>query len=318
MEPASNALVELTTTRHNPMVDPSLHVWGWEIPVYLFLGGLVAGMMILAAYFLLYGGSRNPRTVTFTLPALSLGLLSLGMLALFLDLEMRLHVWRLYTTFEWTSPMSWGAWILVLVYPALLANLLLRPPALLSRFVPLVDRVAERLAAARAERFVGVVNLTLGTLLGIYTGVLLSALAARPLWNSALLGPLFLVSGLSSAAAFVHLWAPDPDESHLLARFDNRFLAVELLVLVLFLAGLASSTGVHRQALELLVGGPYTAVFWIFVVGVGIVVPLLVQTLAVRGYLPHTAVAPLMVLAGGLLLRFVFVFAGQASSASGL
>ena len=33
-------MIELTTTRHNPLIDPSLHVWGWEIPVYLFLGGL--------------------------------------------------------------------------------------------------------------------------------------------------------------------------------------------------------------------------------------------------------------------------------------
>jgi len=64
-------MLELTTTRANPLVDPGLHVWAWQIPTYLFLGGMVAGMMILAGYFLLYGGSRNPRTVAFTLPALS-------------------------------------------------------------------------------------------------------------------------------------------------------------------------------------------------------------------------------------------------------
>ena len=41
-------MLEFTTTRHNPLIDPQLGVWSWEIPVYLFLGGLVAGMMILA------------------------------------------------------------------------------------------------------------------------------------------------------------------------------------------------------------------------------------------------------------------------------
>ena len=41
-------MIEITTTRHNPTVDPTLAVWSWEIPVYLFLGGIVAGMMILA------------------------------------------------------------------------------------------------------------------------------------------------------------------------------------------------------------------------------------------------------------------------------
>ena len=41
-------MLEITTTRHNPLIDPQLAVWSWEIPVYLFFGGLVAGMMVLA------------------------------------------------------------------------------------------------------------------------------------------------------------------------------------------------------------------------------------------------------------------------------
>ena len=103
-------MIELTTTRANHLVDPVLAVWAWQIPVYLFLGGLVAGMMIISGYFLFSGRFRNTRSACFVLPALSLVLLSLGMLALFLDLEHKLYVWRLYTTFEPLSPMSWGAW----------------------------------------------------------------------------------------------------------------------------------------------------------------------------------------------------------------
>ena len=41
-------LTELTISRHNPLVDPTLHVWEWQIPIYLFLGGMVAGLMIIA------------------------------------------------------------------------------------------------------------------------------------------------------------------------------------------------------------------------------------------------------------------------------
>ena len=47
---------------------------------------------------------------------------------LFLDLEHKAYFWRLYTTFEVLSPMSWGAWILLLVYPAILLNMLIRVP----------------------------------------------------------------------------------------------------------------------------------------------------------------------------------------------
>ena len=91
---------ELVLTRHTELIDPLLHVWGWEIPVYLFLGGMVAGMMILVGYFLLSGRHTGHNCVVRACcPALSLVLLSVGMLALFLDLEHKLYVWRLYTTF---------------------------------------------------------------------------------------------------------------------------------------------------------------------------------------------------------------------------
>jgi formate-dependent nitrite reductase membrane component NrfD len=307
-------MFELTTTRSNPLIDPALAVWGWEIPIYLFLGGLVAGMMIVCGVFLFQGRHKNGESTVFWLPAAALVLLSAGMLALFLDLEHKLYVWRLYTTFEVTSPMSWGAWILLLVYPALVAGLLLRLPATLERRWTSLARLSTRLRQRELlVRWVAGLNLGLGTLLGLYTGVLLSTLGARPFWNSALLGPLFLVSGLSSAAAFVHMLARDREERELLARADNRFLGLELVLLALFLIGLVTSTRVHLEAAGLVLGGPLTAVFWVFVIGLGIVLPLVVQTLAVRHKIPHTPVAPLLVIAGGVALRFVIVWAGQLS-----
>ena len=98
-------MTEITSTRSNHLIDPSFHAWGWEIPVYLFLGGLVAGMMVITGYFFLSGRYKNLRSSVYVLPSLGLGLLSLGMLALFLDLEHKLYTWRLYTTcLLYTSP----------------------------------------------------------------------------------------------------------------------------------------------------------------------------------------------------------------------
>jgi formate-dependent nitrite reductase membrane component NrfD len=48
-------------------------------------------------------------------------------------------------------------------------------------------------------------------------------------------------------------------------------------------------------------------------VGLGILVPLFVQLLAVHHRVRHTPVAPLLVILGGLALRFLVVYAGQAS-----
>jgi formate-dependent nitrite reductase membrane component NrfD len=304
---------DLVLTRHNELIDPLVRVWGWEIPVYLFLGGWVAGMMIIVGYFLLRGRHREDTCVCSVLPALSVLILSVGMLALFLDLEHKLYVWRLYTTFQVTSPMSWGAWILVLVYPTLAAVFVLRPPEILRGIWTGFDRLTARLGEPRAVRVIAATNIVLGVGLGIYTGILLSALGARPFWSSAILGPLFLVSGLSSAAAFTHLIARHVEERELLARSDNVFLVIELLVLGLFLVGLLTSSQAQVAAARLVLGGAFTAVFWVLVVGVGIVIPLIIQVLAVSHRIQHTPLGPLLVMAGGLALRFVVVAAGQVS-----
>ncbi len=305
---------EYTLTRHNGLVDPALSVWGWEIPTYLFLGGLVAGMMIITGWFLLRGRHREHTCVCSALPPIGLVLLSLGMFSLFLDLEHKLYVWRLYLTLQAASPMSWGAWILLLIYPALALGWLVRPPRLARDLAPALDRVANAIAArAGAVRTIGLVLITLGVALGIYTGILLSALGARPFWASAILAPLFLVSGLSSAAAFTHVISRDEGEREMLSRSDTVLLGVELAVIFLFLAGLLSASQAQIDAARLVLGGPFTAVFWVFVVFLGIVLPLVLQTLAAARRIAHSAVAPVLVMGGGLALRFVVVYAGQLS-----
>ena len=129
---------EIYSTARSPLTDPSLHAWGAEIAVYLFLGGFTAGIMVLSGWAL-WRGRRNPRPqATFSLASsglFSLGLaaISLGMLALFLDLGHKPFVWRLYLTVKPWSPMSWGAWILLAVYPVLAAGGLLDPPQALLR-----------------------------------------------------------------------------------------------------------------------------------------------------------------------------------------
>ena len=112
---------EIEVNRNSHLIDPQLHIWGWEVPVYLFLGGLAAGIMVFTALLLLRRGNRErskwSRWAAFLAPLL----LSIGMLALLLDLEYKFHVWRFYAALEITSPMSWGSWILLLIYPATLA-----------------------------------------------------------------------------------------------------------------------------------------------------------------------------------------------------
>lgn len=305
---------EQFSTRQNEMIDPLMHIWGWEIPVYLFLGGLVAGFMIISGYFTFKGHHKHSSFSSFYLPHLSLIFLSLGMLALFLDLEHKLYVWRLYMTFKFKSPMSWGSWVLLLVYPALWLNTLVSIPKPFRNRILIFDRISEWINRhPMLTKNIGVLNMLTGAVLGMYTGILLSTLGARPLWSSSMLWVLFLTSGLSSAAALVHMITTDRHERELSAKADNGFLIFELFIFVLFFIGMVTSTRAHRNAAALLLTGPYAAVFWVFVILLGILLPLGIQLLAVNHKIKHTPVAPVLVVLGGLLLRFVIVFAGQAS-----
>ena len=47
--------VGMVRTRVNALIDPSMHIWHYEVPMYLFLGGLVAGLMVIAGMWMLRG-----------------------------------------------------------------------------------------------------------------------------------------------------------------------------------------------------------------------------------------------------------------------
>jgi formate-dependent nitrite reductase membrane component NrfD len=345
-------MFEITTTRHNPLVDPVLAVWSWEIPLYLFVGGIVAGLMILGGIAMLRmaRGDDTRRFFSLHAPLAAFMLLNVGMGALFLDLAHKMYVWAVYLTFQPASPMSWGSWVLLIVYPLLLASALIRLPEAwpwLARVLPVVGRwSAALLARPQAVRLLAWLNIVLGVALGIYTGILLSTMVARPLWNVSILGPLFLVSGLSAGAALLHLMAvvlpprrpapqglvggaigalvqplgpqaPEKATANWLVRADIGLLAVELLMLGLLLVGLLTSSASHAAAFDLLMSGRFAVAFWGVLVVLGIVVPLLLQGLELGHRIPHTVVPALLVLVGGYTLRWLMVNAGQASGIVG-
>jgi protein NrfD len=304
---------ELDLSRHSPLLDPVLHVWGWEIPVYLFLGGMAAGAMILVP--LLAARARPSRTLA-RLGLAAPALVTVGMLALLLDLGHKLHAWRFYAAFRWTSPMSWGAWILVAVYPvSILFALAVLDAADLEAWLaraPWLAGPARALRDLALARRVGLRRacVVVGAALGVYTGILLSALGARPLWSSAVLGPLFLASGISAGAALLLLFRLEAAERAWLVRVDLVALAAEAALLALFVLGHATGGAEGQAALALLTRGPYALAFWGLVVGAGLALPALLEALEHR-LAALASLAPALVLAGGLALRWVVVAAGQ-------
>ena len=62
-------------------------------------------------------------------------------------------------------------------------------------------------------------------------------------------------------------------------------------------------------------GGAYTMVFWVLFVGIGLLIPLLLELLEMRGFAKTIALAaPVLVLIGGYALRQVMIDVGQEST----
>lgn len=321
------AALEVISNRHNPHIDPHLEIWEWQIPAYLFVGGLVAGLMVLMAALELKRKRPASSPHAQWMPVVAIALISLGMVFLFLDLANKGHVYRFYTAFRPSSPMSWGSWILLLVYPALVLLTLggfdPQRRAWLTRLKPVtalrLTRLITWLFAISDNHRKKIVwtTLAVGVGLGIYTGLLLGTMVARPVWNSALMGPLFLTSGISTGAALMLLTRQDADDKHTLVRWDIIAITVELALLMMLLVGFTTGSAASRAVADGFLGGPYTATFWSLIVMAGLVVPLILNVLEVKRHLPMTLFAPAFVLIGGLALRTLFVAAGQVSGIAG-
>lgn len=300
--------------RENMLVDPQLHIWHWPIPLYLFLGGLAAGVLFFAALYYLLGKEEEYRTAVRRAPFIAPFALVIGLACLFIDLNHKAYFWQLYTTIRLESPMSWGAWTLLVITVSAFIWCALH----IREFFPNWDwkykwlKDLEILLNSYKKQLAWVM-LIFAIITGVYTGILLSAFNARPLWNTSVLGPLFLASGLSAGAAAIVLSSKNKNERLLFTKIDLIILGTELFLIVHMFMGFMASTQVQIEAAQLFLGGPYTMAFWIFVVILGIIIPGVLDLMELRGRHIPAAIPGILVLTGSFAFRFIFVFAGQVS-----
>jgi protein NrfD len=291
------------------------HEWGLLIVLYLFFGGLSAGLLALSSSVTLLRADRLERVAS-TAAWIAPWPVLAGTALLVLDLGQPFYFWKLLVAFEPRSPMWLGTWLLTLFSIVSLAYAYLLLPPMLRVWGPYdVGIWIRRLA---------MVGLPLGVGVGIYTGVLLGVLAARPLWNTPLLAQLFLISALSSASALLLAMLgrrATEDERRVLAISDIALIGLEMVVLAWIFADAGTSSASSSAAIALLAHGLYAWVFWVGVVLFGLLLPLGLEAAELRSghrpdrswYARTAALAPLLVLVGGFTLRWVMVYAGQAS-----
>lgn len=313
-------------------------VWEFLIVNYLFLGGLSAGLYFVSA--LATWLNDYPRLARWG-ALLAPWPVSLGSVLLIFDLGKPLRFWKLFFAFRWQSPMSIGSWLLVgftllsLVYlwawlePSERSALVARIPQKLRDRLPvkLQAWLTHDLSVWRRE--LAMLGFPVAVGVGIYTGVLLGAVQARPFWNTNLVAQMFLFSALSTGTAtlmLVRLFdTPKPElkELRFLYSLDICLILLEFFIVLPYLIHGELSILAVKEALALVLGGAYTFAFWGLFLVAGLLTPLLIElwefkpVLLGRGELHISqrwaTTAAGLVIFGGYVLRYVFVFAGQAS-----
>ncbi|KLU60801.1 polysulfide reductase, NrfD [Peptococcaceae bacterium CEB3] len=289
--------------------------WGLLIVVYLFTAGVSAGAMVASNAAFLLGGDRYERVARWG-AYLAPFPIAFGTGVLLLDLGSPLNFYHLFMTLQYKSPMSWGSWaILLFTLLSLLYLYLWLPP----RYQ--VGHVIKRVRAWKGGLAKGMPILAVSV--ASYTGVLLNA-ADRPLWQIALLPELFLVSAMSTGVAAVGVavalsrrWRASHEEKLSLALVDIVLVGIELLIFGAMMIDSQIGTLNQQLAYAVLWTGSYAAAFWIMIMILGLVVPLILKIVEVRGRLPWKwnewvgLGSSLLVLVGGFFVRYVITYAGQ-------
>jgi protein NrfD len=298
--------------RSNYLIDPSLEIWNWEIPLYLFLGGISAGILFFTALSYLRNSDREiedylKKSVLFT-PIF----LSIGLIVLMLDLKNPLLSWRLYTNFNIESPMSWGAWTLMLIVPLSYAISAVFLKDLFKFEWPLKILNSVEEIIRKNFRIIFWILLIFSLILGIYTGVLLSAFNARPFWNNPILGPLFLISGLSAASALIFALSKKKSDIEKYVKINLTLLIVEAFFITHLFMGMLAGNSNQLLSVDRFIGGEFTYSFFGFDILLGIMLPIILEALYLKGKKVPIIIPALLVLIGGVLFRFMMVEAGQS------
>ncbi len=178
-----------------PVVKPP--VWTWEIPIYLFVGGLGGMSAVIALAAAIFHHVDLARAAMWLAAAGAI----LSPILLIMDLgRPRLFI-NMLRVFKHQSAMSMGVWILVMFSACVVPGLIALELHALHTFTGAMDqfvRIAASLLVFGSAFF--------GMLLATYTGVLIGA-TAIPAWflHRVLLPIHFGIAGLGSAAALLEL-----------------------------------------------------------------------------------------------------------------
>ena len=271
--------------------------YDWMITTYFFLGGLSAGtylFSVAANYW-----KQEYKHMAKKSAVLSLVALTVGMLILLHHLGQPFRAWRLFTSFNPRSMLSWGAWFLNIF---LLMNL---------AYTALLFKGKED--DARKFAYIG---LPFAILSATYTAMLLAQAPARILWHTALMPVLFLNGAVISGVALVMLISATGRNTELLSKLGRLAAWLVILELGMILAEiimLLNGGSESVAAAKFLLSGQFAPLFIGVEILLGAVIPV-AMLLRSKATALVQGVASLLILIGIFTMRYVIVIGGQLIS----
>lgn len=300
----------------------SIVTWGLWVAAYVFFSSMSAGLFIMAALHYVFGIERLRPVAR---PALFGAFVALvtALLFIWVDLGKMSRVTNVFAYANFRSPMAWMIWLytaymlllVAILWLSVRRDLALRADstdtrARFSKLLTLGFRNVSDDSDVRDRRLVrrlSVVALPIAVIFPAGVGALFAVVGARPDWNSGLTPLLFVVSGVASGAAALLFFSAIFQDGirqwsgtvRLLSQMLIGLLALDVAFQASeWIVGLSSSAPAHADALGLIVWGPYWPVFWIWQLGLGVIVPLILLLRARH----HTSIAA--VATAGFLVAF--------------
>ena len=303
--------------------------WPWPIAVYLFLAGLSAGAMMVA--LLVKWNYHKKQDDSIWDAMVKAGAIvapitiCVGLALLVLDLGKPLSFYWILIKYNFGSVMSIGVALLLLYTPFafLFAIIIFEEEIEKYGFLALLRPISRLIRSfAPLSKTIETLLFILAIGVGVYTGFLLSAITKLPLWNTPILPILFLTSGFSSGIAanilvglccFKHL-IHEENVKYLLV-LDLRAVLFEIpLIAVLFLGLYFEGGASALAAKQALTTGQYALIFWLGVVGLGLITPIAIALTALKNHayrVGYIVANSLVVICGVVMLRYYIVYAGQ-------
>lgn len=280
--------------------------WGISLAMFMLFVGLSVGSMVVATAPRVFGMKEGFGGIEKVAVWASLCCTVLAIGFVVVDLGNPLRLWELFAYSNMSSPLMWDIVVLGLYLVLTIALL-----------VALV-RLEQGKVSAKAARIVAGIVLVWALVVCTVDAWIFSLMPSRDMWNTSLLGPWFVASGLASGTALVMILGVALRKSGLvsfddgvvskLAKLMGAFVVVDLYCFACDLMTAGFPGGDGTQIVSTLLTGTLAPFFWTEVVAC--VLAAVVCFVPKLRTVPFLATASVLVIVGVACKRMILIIGG--------